>query len=286
MAGWNRPNAANQPAVKKGGTKSPSLMKGVIVGAVAVVVGVVCIFAFSGKSEKPAGKIDEGRGRIKEVKPAKAPTNKVEKAEDTTPKPLPPQRVGETRDGKILLPNGRLHVVKGVITNNSGLAKMPYQIFDHMSDNVIAGLLSIKPGQMLVGTPRYNGRFTKDFIESLKTPIIPTQADSEYERELKRAVNEAKIELKAAYDRGEDIEEILLNERKELQKLAAYKQELKAMTIQGLKEAETAEEMDDYIAAANKMLEAKGIAPMDELSPIAKIKLRMKELKAPKENKQ
>ena len=285
MAGWNRPNTANQPVVKQGGTKSPSLMKGIIVGAVAVVVGIVCIFAFSGKSERPAGKIDEGRGRIKEVKPAKARTNKVEKAEDTTPKPLPPQRVGETRDGKILLPNGKLHVVKGVITNTCGQAKRPYQIFNHMSENVIAGLLSIKPGEGLVGTPRYNGRLTKDFIESLKTPIIPTQDDSDYARELKRAVNEAKIELKAAYDRGEDIEEILLNERKELQKLAAYKQELKAMTLQGLKEAETAEEMDDYIAAANKMLEAKGIAPMDDLSPIAKIKLRMKELKAPKENK-
>ena len=31
MAGWNRPNAANQPAAKKGGTKSPSVMKGEIV---------------------------------------------------------------------------------------------------------------------------------------------------------------------------------------------------------------------------------------------------------------
>ena len=140
------------------------------------------------------------------------------------------------------------------------------------------GLLTIKPGQMLVGTPRYNGHVQRDFLESLKEPIIIKDDDSEYDKELKRAVRDAKIELKAAYDRGENIEDILLRSREEMQKLGRYKQELKTMTIQGLSNAATAEEMDDYIQAANKMLEAKGIQPMD-LSPIAKIKLRMKENK-------
>ena len=276
---WNR-SEDQKPVEKK---TPPRIGKGILAGVIVVAAAVgVFLFLTSGTSEGPKKQVERTSGKIQDATPSAAPKAE-EKDEDKTPKPLPPQRIGETRDGKILLPNGRLHVVKGVITNNSGLAKMPYQIFDHMSENVIAGLLSIKPGQGLVGTPRYNGRLTADFLESLKTPIIPSEEDSEYERELKRAVNAAKIELKAAYDRGEDIEEILLNERKELQKLAAYKQELKAMTIQGLKEAETEEEMDDYIAAANKLLEAKGIAPMDDLSPIAKIKLRMKELKAPKE---
>ena len=272
MGNWNRPSEKPRQAAKK-----PSIWRGVIAGVVAAILGIAAIFIFKGDDVSAPSTKHKAPSTIREVTPAAAPTNVVEKAEEK-PKELPPQRVGETRNGKILLPNGRLHTVKGVITNNSGLVKMKYEIFAHPSENVIAGLLSIQPGQGLVGTPRYNGRITKDFLESLKEPIVIKESDSEEDKELKRAVREAKIELKAAYDRGEDIEKILLDERRELQKLGNYKRELQAMTLQSMRDAQTPEEMDDAISAANKMLEAKGIAPLDP-GPLGKIKLRMMELK-------
>ena len=95
---------------------------------------------------------------------------------------------------------------------------------------------------------------------------------------MKRAVNEAKIELKAAYDRGEDIEQIVLDSRAEFQRLAAVREEMKRNVLQMANEsAQSIEDVDDLVSAANKMLEAKGIAPLDE-TPLMNTKLRfMKE---------
>ena len=55
--GWNR-STANQPTVKKGGAKAPSAIKGIIVGAIAVAVGVACILMFSGGENAPKAKVE------------------------------------------------------------------------------------------------------------------------------------------------------------------------------------------------------------------------------------
>jgi hypothetical protein len=135
--------------------------------------------------------------------------------------------------------------------------------------------LTIQPGQGLVGTPRYNGRFTKEFLESLKKPIVINDDDSEEDKELKRNVNLAKQELKAAYDRGEDIEKIMLDTRREYQDLAMYKQELRQLIYEYKKtENPSDQDVEDYVTAANKLLEAKGIAPLN-IGPISRRKLMM-----------
>ena len=70
---WNKPSEPKKVEIKGGGGQRKVYLKGILVGAVAVVVGVVCIFAFSGKSEKPVEKSEKTGGRIKEVTPAPAP---------------------------------------------------------------------------------------------------------------------------------------------------------------------------------------------------------------------
>ena len=154
--------------------------------------------------------------------------------------------------------------------------KGKYEIFDHACENEIAGFLSMEPGQGLVGTPRYNGRFKRDFLESLKHPIVVTPDDSPEDAALKRNVIKAKIELKEALDRGEDIEQIMLDTRKEMQDLARYKQELKQQMHEMVKgDGEmTTEEMEDLVDAANKMLDAKGIAPMT-FGPLTRRKIML-----------
>ena len=244
-------------------------------GLVTVVVGVALFVILRNGLTEGKPKSEHRPQMIKSVEPkiVHLPvTNEVSKAEESPD----PQRVGEIKNGKIRLSNGKIHVMKGIVTNYSGMAKLKCDIFSHKSENVIARLLTIKPGQFLVGTPHYNGRITKDFLESIKEPIVISPDDSDYDKELKRAVREAKIELKIAYDRGEDIEKILLDSRAEFQKLGRYKQELRTMMNKQLSSASTPEEVDDYIAAANKMLEAKGIAPMNP-TPFERIKLRLQE---------
>ena len=257
-----------------------SLLKGIVAGGVIIVVAIgAFLFLTKGKP-----KLEEPRQKkqvkIAEVEPAKVTPKPVEKKVEEPPKIDPnarPTKVGETVNGYIKLPSGRIHRVLGVITNSATASiKGKYEIFDHHCENEIAGFMAMEPGQGLVGTPRYNGRFTRDFLESLKTPIVVSKDDSPEDAALKRAVIQAKIDLKAAYDRGEDIEQIMLDTRKEMQDLARYKQELKQQlheVVKGKGEM-TTQEMEDLVNAANQMLDAKGIAPMT-FGPLTRRKIMM-----------
>lgn len=276
---WNG-SAGEKPVPNSKSRKQPPLIKGILATALAVVGTVVAIVLLrQGEgipSEEPTTK-----SRQIAVVPV-APAKPTVEATPETPKERPPQRIGEIRDGKMLLQSGRLHPVKGVISNKAERAWS--SIFPHPSENIIAGLLAAKPGEALVGTPRYDGRFTQNFLKSLSVPIIVDKDDPEDVQQLKRAVIEAKIEMKAAYDRGEDIEEMLQSAREELQRMSRYKQELRADIYQYTHKTEgiTERDVDDYISAANVLLESKGIAPIKK-SWLTGLKLRMNQHKEVKE---
>lgn len=260
--------------MKRRGRRFPVLVAGAIV---VLCTGIAAWWLWpEGETRQDAASTK--RDLIKEVKPAAAPkAEPVEaKVEDDDPNGMPTE-VGQTKNGYIKLPNGRLHRVVGVHTNSSVVVKDKYAIFDHPSENVLAAILTIEPGQTLVGTPDYRGAFKEDFLKSLSEPIIVKEDDPADVKEVKRALVEAKADLKAAYDRGEDIEDIVIRSREEFQHLAQYKQDLR---VEVLKYAEredvTSEDLDDFVNAANKMLEKKGIAPLRN-SALTRIKLRMKE---------
>ena len=188
---------------------------------------------------------------------------------------LPPQKVGEIRDGYIKLASGELHKVRGIITNNLTSVKAKYAIFANHCENDIACLLTIQPGEGLVGTPRYNGRFTKNFLDSLNSPIIINEDDEPDVAELKQAVIEVKKDMKAAYDRGEDLEQIMLDTRAEYQKLFVFKQGMQRTVSEYVKNNEVSDEdIETYVEAANTMLAEKGIAPL-KLGPILIQKIRL-----------
>ena len=249
----------------------------VIVGILVVIAAFLVVRRMQIGDEKAVAVKEHKKSSIAEVKPQMA-TRGLDTEDTEVPKDPLPQRIGEVRDGKVLMPNGELRIVKGEVTNSNALVKAPYAIFRHSSENILAGLMVAEPGRNMVGTPRYNGVFTKNFLMSLKDPILIKETDDDDVKALKRAVSEAKIELKAAYDRGEDIEQIVLDSRAEFQRLAAVRDEMKRNVLQLANEsAQSVEDIDDLVSAANKMLEAKGIAPLDE-TPLMNTKLRfMKE---------
>ena len=267
-------------ASPKGGVKSSGVFRGALAGAIVVVAALGAFWMLT--NDKPAPKQPREKkeiAKITEVTPAPtAPKQEEEKVKPPKVDPnARPTKVGETVNGYIKLPSGRIHRVLGVVTNSATAAiKGKYEIFDYACENEIAGFLSMEPGQGLVGTPRYNGRFKRDFLESLEHPIIISKDDSPEDAALKRNVIKAKIELKDALDRGEDIEQIMLDTRKEMQDLARYKQELKQQMHEMVKDNSeiTTEEMEDLLDAANKMLDAKGIAPMT-FGPLTRRKIMM-----------
>lgn len=276
---WNRPvkGGNNKGNGARGGSRTH--LRALAAALIVVAGGSLALWLIQGekRDEKTVAVKEPKKSSIVEVKPQIA-TEVLNAEDDEKPRDSLPQRVGEVRDGKVLMPDGELRIVKGEVTNSNALVKAPYAIFRHSSENILAGLMVAEPGKIMVGTPRYNGVFTKNFLKSLEEPIIIKETDDEDVKALKRAVNEAKIELKAAYDRGEDIEQIVLDSRAEFQRLAAVREEMKRNVLQMANEsAQSIEDVDDLVSAANKMLEAKGIAPLDE-TPLMNTKLRfMKE---------
>ena len=205
----------------------------------------------------------------------KAVKSEVAASKDKKPKDLPPQQLGEVRDGYVLLGSG-LHKIRGEVTNNCALTKGKYEIFRHSAENTIAALLSIKAGDTLIGEPDYQGSFAESLKRSLEEPINIEESDTPEQVELKRAVIEVKEELKKAMDRGEDVEKIIIDSRRECQELARAKQLMMADVYEFVdKDAVTTEDVETYVEAANMLLESKGIAPI-ERSTLVDIKLRHK----------
>ena len=134
-------------------------------------------------------------------------------------------------------------------------------VFKNAGDLKIAGLLTTEPGEMLIGDNEemFYRDFKKDFLKSLETPIVIEKDDSPEVVALKKAVHETRMELKKRLDNGEDIAQIMIDTRKELRELGAYREELKKMVEDYRnKEATSSQDLQDMVNATNKMLEERG----------------------------
>lgn len=279
--------AWNQPTYNKRGKPKPAvsrryIMTATAVAAIAIATGIAFIVICQGDRNEEIDKNKTVRkALISEAKPETNTAVRVEASEPvaTEPKFDPnarPTKPGQKLNGYVMLPNGELHQIRGEVYSNPIREKPKYAVFKYPAENIIAGILAIEPGAMVVGNARdYRGKFIENFNKSLYEPIVINDDDSEYVKEIKESVVAAKQELKAAMDRGEDIEEIIKESRNELQRLATYKQDIRREMLRYLnREATSIEDAESMFEAANKMLEAKGIAPLED-TPLVRIKLKM-----------
>lgn len=246
-----------------GGAKPPAVGRGVVAGLAVVAIAVgAFLFLNREQPKEQAEREDRKPAKIAEATPAKPAAPAAAKPE--TPKPLPPQRIGETRDGKVLLPDGTLHVVKGVITSGVARVSLIDRTFKHDTDCMLAHLLTVEPGEGFVGDSEsiYSG-FEKEFLKALDDPIVYDKDDSDYVKELKAGVMAMRQELKDARARGESIERILIDTRDQLQQLGLYRQELEEQVLKMSEDGMTQQDYDDLTAAANKMLEERGSKPLE-----------------------
>ena len=256
-------------------------LKGLFAGA-AVVLGAAAVVWWLRPTGESGGETPppQSAGRIKAVEPAAAP-----KPVEVPAKPMTEaERIFAETNG---MSAGRLRQWefknwKGrVLTNGAHRVKSLHErVFRNGADRLIAGLLTIEPGKMILGDSKmlFNRRFLEKFKKSLTEPIIPAHDDPENVRELKRAVNEAKIELKARMDGGEDICKILADTRDQMRELGLYRQELDALVKKQIKDGNLSDEdAQDCVAAANKMLADRGAKPIQLPGLYAKrLKLQQK----------
>ncbi len=265
-------------SVREGGIvkapQKPSVLRGLLAGVVIVAVGAIVAFLFlNAHSNEPTQRKPKQKSVVHE-----SPVPKTEK-KTTLVVEEKPKKYWEVDAAHT---NGftEMQMRKWSIahrpppgyTNNAVLLKPKpyYAIFNHKCENLIASYLTLKPGDGMIGTPKLGNAFRQQFLKSLEEPIIVTEEDSPEDAQLKRDMIATKIDLKARMDEGEDICQILSDTHKEVQELARYKAMLQKDVHAALKDPDmTMEDVDILVEAANKMLEEKGIAPMN-LGPITK----------------
>ena len=133
------------------------------------------------------------------------------------------------------------------------------------TEKEIDRIISWEPGHPLIGGFA-SGLIDRDFAESLNDPIVITEDDSQEDKEKKQRMIEVKRQLLEAVNRGESVDAILEEARKELRSLATYRNNLAKELRELKKGGATEQEIEDFYAAANTMLKEKNIKPM--LSPL------------------
>ena len=148
-------------------------------------------------------------------------------------------------------------------TNAAPVARSRFAVSENHAENMIAMLAALPAGRMVVGSPQFDEAFIEDLRRSFGTPLKVAEGDSGETAHLKKVVEKIKGDLKASMDRGEDVAATLSDTFKELQKLGVYRfvldRELaKLEQTDGVSD----EDMDDFVKAANIMLEEKGLEPI------------------------
>lgn len=262
---WNQPNVGGRAKVRPPRTR---LVAWAAVG-VAFAVGAIVAARFAmedgGTGDAPA-KAEKPKP-IAEAVPSRAPGAEPEAAGLRRPlTPLEKARLAPMHTNAYGYVVNRPHT-KVVHTNDQALAMLSEaeRVFSNTADRKIASLLTLEPGEMLVGDPsRLFGRgFRRKFMESLEQPELVRETDSEDVRALKQAVIDAKADLKARMDAGEDVCEVMLQAYREAQEIGLYRENLKSEVSRLARDRSLGEdEVADFVEAANKMLSGRGAKPL------------------------
>ena len=141
------------------------------------------------------------------------------------------------------------------------------------ADSQLSVLLFSELGQPNLLIP-FSRQFKDQFLKSLEQPIIVGKDDPPELKEQKRQMIEAKIWLKQQMDDGKDIVEILNAEYERQAKVRGLRENLMKELRSIEKSAKSVQEVEDYIAAANKMLEEAGGAKVALPLTLTKIRLQ------------
>lgn len=147
----------------------------------------------------------------------------------------------------------RAHLINPKLCND-------HNLFENEIDVMIADALTIKPGERYLDFT-IDKNFINRFKETIKTPIPEHERDTEDDKQLKALVAQARQELKAMMDNGEDIAEFMQKHRDEMNKIADYSDQIHEF-VNEMCETDSIEAVEEFMAESNKLLAEYGIPPM------------------------
>ena len=137
------------------------------------------------------------------------------------------------------------------------------KLFKHHSENYICGIMRTPLGMPIV-RGRLPKNFDEDFVKSYAEEIKIELEDTEEDIAYKQAMIDFKEEVKDQIANGASISQIVLEAREEQNKLAEYRKNLMRTIADLRREGATKAELDDARAAANIMLDERGLKKIPE----------------------
>lgn len=129
--------------------------------------------------------------------------------------------------------------------------------FKYYSERQISAIMSIKSGEFVL-MHELHPSLQDDFIQSLKEEIVINKDDDPETIELKKTMIELRPQIKKMLDEGESLAVILDDYRRELMKINQMKRTLRDELNKARRTAKSVQEIEDWINAANSMLEEYG----------------------------
>lgn len=269
---WNGSKGASAPQQKTSSGARANL-KGALAGLIVVLcAGAAIYFLLPASAPAPTAPVpqeEEAPKVIEEVKP-QVVTNAAPQIEEAKGPNFETYRddrgVLRYKIGNGRAPDPNLKTSKNTPTRDKNGNKRfgsKFTIFETRSENEIARMIAMPLGGQMFGSRRYDEKFEQDFLESCKVPIVIEPGDSDYVKNLKTAMNETKIEIRNRMAAGEKLADILTETRKELERLAVYRREMKQQTIDALQSGVLSDdEANAVVDAANRLLAEKGLSPI------------------------
>ena len=263
-----------------------SLFRGLLAGVMAVAVAGVAVWYFRSRGEgRPdADNVKARHSRIATATPS-IPTNKVEAGAKRKWHPSMQSNAdrlalyNKIYKGKIpenLEPS--VYFMKNPPTQTYTPQPRPEDIFQHRSERAIAAVLMMEPGGFVMQRTSYDESFDENFKKSLEEPTLLLKDDTPEQRELKKQVNEVKAELAERMRNGEKPSDIMTAAMNDAYELSKFRQDIEEMVREIDEDPDkTDQEVDDFVAAANKMLSDRGVGKI-EMPTFVKRRTRLKVL--------
>ena len=264
--GWNRPSGEKKEVERKGGQTNVHL-KAILAGLIVVVgASLAAIWFFHSSTPTSNPDASAKRTRIKEVKPEATPAKKGEVAKVEPPPVVEPdtnlliRTVTNLATGtsKVITNDLRkLSKNRNFLTAKSGILKPPRKLYKTHAENIVVGMLRSKPGSIL---PLINlpANFDEEFKARIADPVGIEPEDTEAEIEIRRQMVEFKKAAAVLIGEGMTPTEIVMSERKEMNRLSEMRNNLAAEIGSMRREGASAEEVSLAVEAANILLERKG----------------------------
>lgn len=255
---YRRPAAAGAPA--------PSKMRGILAAAVVVLgAGLAALFLLPGERKAPekkaVKKAEVAKKDVRREKPAAKPAAemKVEKKEVVDPAKQRVETLSFVTNSMGMIVE-RYRTADGKTHKLIRPSKPP--LFKHMTDDLISMAMCTSGGGQMPPLP-LSGNLDKEFLESLKDPIVINPDDPEEIKERKRIVAETRKQIDALMRQGISFRAILAEHEKVFNENAEIRAEARA-ELQKICDEGDKKGVEDYLKTINAAFQEMGI---EELQP-------------------